>query len=123
MKAHWNVIDFNPSQFQLNLDDADENISDTNDVVIKTNNSFTPPPKQTIAPSDEKTDSQETRITGVVITNLPENIPEIEAVNFLKTHGLENKGELKIHHNKKNTNIDIEDIGDVCICICMNLLN
>ena len=48
-----------------------------------------------------------------MIKNLPENIPEIDAVKFLKSQGLENKGELKIHHNKKNTNIDVEDIGDV----------
>ena len=91
MKAHWNVIGFSPSQFQLNLDEADENISETNDAVIKTNNSFTPPPKQTTTPTDEQTESQDTKITGVVIKNLPENIPEIDAVKFLKSQGLENK--------------------------------
>ena len=112
MKAHWAAIGFKPSEFQLKLNEEDENINDTADAVIKTNNTFTPPPKETMEAEASATGATQT-IAGVVIKSLPESLPEKDIIQFLKSKGLENKGQLKIHHNKKNTNVDIEDIGDV----------
>ena len=108
MKAHWDAIGFSPSLFQLNLDDDDENTSDTADAIIKSNETFTPSAKHT----NEATIST-VKAIGVVIKNLPENFPKSDAMQFLASYGLEKgKGKLKIHRNKKNTNIDVEDIDD-----------
>ena len=93
MKAHWDEIGFKPSEFQLKLDETNENLTDTADAIIKTNNSFTPPPKQTSNLTTEGDSNNANKlVTGVVIKNLPENIPEVDAIHFLKSHGLEDKG-------------------------------
>ena len=117
MKTHWETIGFKPSSFHLDMDDSLNN-EKTADAPIKTNTHFTPPQKPI------PIESQETNLIGVVVKNLPENIPEEDIIKFLSTKGLDQKdAEIKIHHNKKNTNVDIEGISNETIAILIKNLH
>ena len=73
------------------------------DVPIKETSHFTPIHKQ-------HRESEQGNLTGVVIKNLPEQIPKEEVEEFLKTKGLTEEGKVKVIHNKKNTKVDIEEL-------------
>ena len=64
-------------------------------------------------------------ITAVVVKNLPEGLPETDIKEFLKSKGLDDEASaaLKIYHNKKNTNIDIENITNSVAQILITNLN
>ena len=115
MRSHWQAINFDPNLFSL--PEGDDNKLE--DVPIKTNFSFTPPGKQ------HENAPTKNNITAVVVKNLPEGLPETDAIEFLKSKGLDDEASaaLKIHHNKKNTNIDIENITNSVAQILITNLN
>ena len=113
MKKHWENIGFDPSKFQLSTespeDDA-ENSQENEDVPILNTSTFTTS-ENGINDSVEKRNLNH-KSSGVVINNLPKDMSEEDIFKFLNSHGLDNKGHVKVHNKKKSTNIDVEDLPE-----------
>ena len=116
MIEHWKKIGFVPSDFKG--PDSDDDVF-TDEVIIKESNVFTPPHRQ---PNDNiEDDSQH---TGVVIKNLPANIPENEVIEFLTSKGLPDGHPISVLNNPpKNTNVDVEDLEKEACKALISILN
>ena len=84
MRAHWSAIGFSPINFVLdpNIADADDLDAASYDVPLKDNDKFTPTHRK---PTMETTNHI---YSGVIIRNLPLDIPETDIQAFLVSKGL-----------------------------------
>ena len=116
MKALWAEIGFKPEDFKLDYDESEENLNA--DVEIKENGQFTPPHK-----SRPQEQIENDKFNGVVIKNLPKDIPDREITLFLESKGLPigHKG-MCIGRNIRNTNVDISNLpATVCNTLIGNI--
>ena len=109
MRSHWKEMGFSPTSLVL---DSDE-INDSDDIIFNApiNNTDNFPPKQN-KPKNVVTSSH----NGVIVRNLPLDMPESDIESFLVSKGMPNHHPaFKVTAGRKNKNVEIEDL-DMKIC-------
>ena len=109
MLSHWKEIGFEPSNFKLkDVDDDDE------DVPVHDGNNFSPVHKN--APMDAQ---EKEKLTGIVIKNIPEAVPNKEVDLLLKNVGIDEKHPKQINKFDGKITVEINDIENI---LCLEVI-
>ena len=105
MKKLWEIIDFRPVNFELDIDDIELETKLGGDVQISDKTTFSPTIKRP-APTEEDIN----KYAGIVISNFPLGLAKADVIKFLKKKGLPGKFDSEkvvLSDSKKCTNVEI----------------